>query len=71
MSRKAAQSDSSVTIRVPMAFRKRGGRKVVIAPEGVSTWAPSRARVNNTMVKAVARAFRWRKLHGDRRLRHG
>jgi hypothetical protein len=52
----------SITVRVPMAFTKRGGRKLVISPDGVSTVAPSRPRVDNTVVKALARAFRWRKL---------
>jgi hypothetical protein len=42
-----------------MTFRKRGGRKLVVTPDG-ATWAP-RPRVDNAMVKAVARAFRWRK----------
>jgi len=51
-----------ITVRVPMAFRKRGGRKQVIAPDGAAPWVPPRARVDNTMVKALARAFRWRKL---------
>jgi hypothetical protein len=50
-----------ITVHVPLTLRKRGGRKLVIAPEG-STWAPPRRRVDNAMVKAVARAFRWRKL---------
>jgi len=45
-----------------MAFAKRGGRKLVISPDGVSTVASSRPRVDNTMIKALARAFRWRKL---------
>ncbi|MGE3512819.1 MAG: hypothetical protein AB7N65_28485 [Vicinamibacterales bacterium] len=52
----------SITVRVPMTFRKRGGRKQVIVPDGVASWVPARARVDNTMVKALARAFRWRKL---------
>ena len=52
----------SVTVRVPMTFRKRRGRKQVIAPDGHPSWAPPRARIDNTMVKALARAFRWRKL---------
>lgn len=52
----------SITVRVPMAFAKRGGRKLVISPDGVSTVASARPRVDNTMVKALARAFRWRKL---------
>ena len=55
-------SNDSVTVRVPMTFRKRGGRKQVIAPDGHPSWAPPRARIDNTMVKALARAFRWRRM---------
>src|SRR5687768_16298638 len=49
-----------ITIYIPMVFRKRGGRKLVVAPDGAH-WAP-RPRVDNAMVKALARAFRWRKM---------
>ena len=45
---------------VPLTFRKRGGRKLVVRPDGAE-WAP-RPRVDNAMVKALARAFRWRKM---------
>ena len=55
-------SRDSVTVRVPMTFRKHGGRKQVIAPDGQQSWAPPRARIDNTMVKALARAFRWRRM---------
>jgi hypothetical protein len=41
---------------------KRGGRTRVISPDGVASVAPTRARLNNTMAKALARAFRRRKL---------
>jgi hypothetical protein len=52
----------SLTITVPMKFRKRGGRKLVISPAGADAWATPRARVDNAMVKALARAHRWQKL---------
>ena len=52
----------TLTIHVPMTFKTRGGRKLVISPDGVPTWAEPRTRIDNTMVKALARAFRWRKL---------
>jgi hypothetical protein len=52
----------TLTIQAPMTFKTRGGRKLVISPDGVPTWAKPRTRVDNTMVKALARAFRWRKL---------
>jgi hypothetical protein len=51
-----------LAVRVPMTFTTRGGRKLVIAPDGMSSWAKPRARVDNTMIKALGRAFRWRKL---------
>lgn len=47
-------------VRVPLAVRKRGGRKLVITPD-TSTIA-LQARVDVTLVKAVARAFRWRRM---------
>lgn len=52
----------TITVRVPISLCRRGGRKLVITPEGASPWAPPRARVNSALVKALARAFRWRKL---------
>jgi hypothetical protein len=52
----------SLSVRVPMTFIKRGGRKLVISPDGASTVPSPPPRVDNTMIKALARAFRWRKL---------
>ena len=52
----------ALTVPVPMTFRKRGGRKLVIAPNGADAWALPRASIDNTMVKALARAHRWKKL---------
>ncbi|MFZ1414152.1 MAG: hypothetical protein WAS73_06180 [Defluviicoccus sp.] len=52
----------TLTVSVPMTFTKRGGRKLVISPDGAPSWAPPRRRIDNAMIKALARAFRWRKL---------
>jgi hypothetical protein len=52
----------TLTVRVPMRFAKRGGRKLVVSPHGVPTWTAARPRIDNTMVKALARAFRWRRM---------
>lgn len=52
----------TLTVRVPMTFKTRGGRKLVVSPGGVPSWAKPQTRIDNTMVKALARAFRWRKL---------
>jgi hypothetical protein len=50
----------TITVHIPLTFRKRGGRKLVVTPDGAER-AP-RPRVDNAMVKALARAFRWRKM---------
>ena len=38
-------------VHIPMTFRKRGGRKLVVAPDGTE-WAP-RPRVDNAMAEAL------------------
>ena len=50
-----------LTVRVPLAIRKqRGGRKLVLTPGGVVPRGGSAA--DTTLVKALARAFRWRRM---------
>ena len=52
----------TLTIRVPITVRKRGGRKVVVLPGSATGGDVSPPRANNTLVKALARAFRWRRM---------
>ena len=52
----------AMTVHVPMTFQTRGGRKLVVTPDGVPSWAKPRQRIDNAMVKALGRAFRWQKL---------
>ena len=52
----------TVTVEIPFTIRKRGGRKQIVTPDGASGWVSPRARIDNTMIKAIARGFRWRKL---------
>lgn len=56
-----ADDGRTLTVRVPLNLRKRGGRKQVVAQEG-TCWGQPRPRVDNTMVKAIARAHRWKRL---------
>ena len=49
----------TITLHVPFRVVKRGGRKEMVLPPGAST---QRARVDNTLVKALARAFRWKRM---------
>lgn len=50
-----------VTVKVPFAVRKRGGRKLVLTPDGAPV-PPSAPHIDSTLVKAIARAFRWQKM---------
>ena len=58
---KLSRDGTTMTVRVPMSFTARGGRKLVVSPDG-SDWKQPRHRIDNTMVKALARAFRWQRL---------
>ena len=50
-----------LTVRVPLAVRKRrGGRKLVLTSGGMTHRGSAAA--DTTLVKALARAFRWRKM---------
>lgn len=50
-----------LTVRLPLAVRKqRGGRKLMIAPSGMAPRGAAAA--DTTLVKALARAFRWRRM---------
>src|SRR5262245_39211431 len=57
----SAPNPTVVTIKVPFAVRKRGGRKLVFAPDGAPA-PPLAPQVDSTLVKAIARAFRWQKM---------
>ena len=51
-------ASNTVTVHVPFRVVKRGGRKAVQLPDG----AEHMRKVENTMVKALARAFRWKRM---------
>lgn len=57
MTRGAAIPDT-VTLHVPFRIVKRGGRKEMHLPDG--TTQPR--QTDNTLIKALARAFRWKRM---------
>ena len=54
------QGDTLV-VRIPMRFKRQGGRKRILAPDGSDLAAPTRAQPDGTLVKALARAWRWQR----------
>ncbi len=60
---KVVRDGRTVTVRVPISIRKRGGRKLVLAPNGQHLLGASASRhVDSAIVKAIARGFRWREM---------
>jgi len=43
----------------------RGGRKMIIGPDGAEGCKPTRAAPEKTLIKAVARAHRWKRMLDD------
>ena len=55
---KPTATPDTITIHVPFRVVTRGGRKEVQLPPG----APVQRRTDNTLIKALARAFRWKRM---------
>ena len=55
---RATPIPETVTLHVPFRIVKRGGRKEMQMPEG----GAQTRRTDNTLVKALARAFRWKRM---------
>ncbi len=58
--RKPLQQDRILTVSVPMKLARRGSRKVVIAPDGTRAIPAPQVTVVTTLMKAIARAYRWK-----------
>lgn len=48
----------TVTVHIPFRLVKRGGRKEMQLPDGASC----QRKMDNTLIKALARAFRWKRM---------
>jgi len=60
MTERAGPEVETLTIRIPISLQRRGGRKLIMTPEGVA--APARKpRRDETLIKALVRAHRWRR----------
>ena len=53
---------TTITVRIPMTWKRHGGRKVIIAPDGGDAWAPAKPRPDSTLIRALARAHRWKRM---------
>ena len=55
---RAKPMPETVTVHIPFRLVKRGGRKELQLPDGAS----SQHKIDSTLIKALARAFRWKRM---------
>jgi hypothetical protein len=60
MTGRAGLEVDTLTIRIPMRLERRGGRKLIVTPEGSAMPTP-KPRRDATLIKALVRAHRWRR----------
>ena len=53
---------STLVVRIPMRFQRRGGRKRIVAPDGSEIVPSSKPQPDGTLVKALARAWQWQRM---------
>ena len=53
---------TTLVVRIPMRLRRRGGRKRIVAPDGSELAPASKPQPDGTLLKALARAWRWQRL---------
>lgn len=59
---KLSRDGRTMVVSIPISFRRQGGRKRVVTPANAEGWSPPKPQVDNTLVKAVVRAHRWRNM---------
>jgi hypothetical protein len=53
---------NTLVVRIPMRFQRRGGRKRIVAPDGSELALKTKPQPDRTLIKALARAWRWQRL---------
>jgi hypothetical protein len=56
------RATGTITVHVPLTIRPRPGRKTIVRPAGSADPISIAQHANPAMVKALARAFRWKRL---------
>ncbi|BAE50006.1 hypothetical protein [Paramagnetospirillum magneticum] len=55
-------SIDTFTVRVPLNIRRHGGRKLVIVPEDNTVPVRPNSSPDDTLLKGLARAYRWKRM---------
>ena len=60
MKAELSKDGSTIVVTIPMQLRRRGGRKLIIAPDGMEMAPP--APKDDALARLVAKAHHWLKL---------
>ena len=55
----SAAARAGLTTEIPMTFRRRAGKAVIVLPNGERAVERREALIDNAMVKLIARGHRW------------
>ena len=55
----SAAASAGLTTEIPMTFRRRAGKAVIVLPNGERAVERREALIDNAMVKLIARGHRW------------
>ncbi len=61
MTKQATVEVATMTIHIPVQFKRRGGRKLVLTPDGVASPIAPKPAVDDTMLKLLIKGHRWRR----------
>ncbi|MGH6895155.1 MAG: hypothetical protein ACREJ5_01205 [Geminicoccaceae bacterium] len=56
---------TTLVVRIPMRFQRRGGRKRIVAPDGSEIVPTAKPQPDGALLKALARAWRWQRMLDD------
>jgi len=56
---------TTLVVHISMRFQRRGGRKRIVTPDGSEIVPTSKPQPDGTLVKALARAWRWQRMLDD------
>ena len=55
-------NNPALVTEIPLKIKMRGGRKIMLTPDGARAVTQPAARIDNTMIKLIARGYRWHRL---------
>jgi hypothetical protein len=62
MERAEGSPNGKGLVRILMSFQRRGGRRRIVVPDGSTIASATKPQPDGTLVKALARAWRWQKI---------